>query len=289
MKDIKKIYSFGSSCTAGGGFEFDSPMINDHFPKLYSKLGEEMTLFNFSWPGQLQKILGESIKVTNLAKQGYGNQRTQRLIYDIVNSDDFDKDETLFLIEVTAMGRDEVFVKDLNDYAIVNYHNIDENNFSFTSIAKDYCYQTKKEESYLDGYNDFFETYITKFKSVKDEMDKLHRSIDFFLNYLEHKSIKYLLTSPPPSFVEYDTSKSIEYGDGNYFIKNTCFIDFTYQNHLTIKDETEGLSEDLHSGFKSNKLVAEIVYNKIVDSNLINLHKKKIDWEYYKKTNIFKG
>ena len=286
MKKIKKIYCFGSSCTAGGGFEFDSNHIHQDFPFLYSNLEEELTPFNFSWPGQLQKLLGTSIKVKNLAKQGRGNQRTERLIYDIVNSDNFEKEETLFLIELTAMGRDEIFSKELNDYLVLNYNNIDDKNFIFTSVGKDYIYQSEYDKRYLDKNIDFFETFINNFKSVSDEVNKITRTTDFFLTYLESKSINYLLTSPPFSFIKYDKSKCIEYGDGEFFSKNNCFIDFTYTNKITIKDETNGLSDDLHSGFKSNKLVANIVYNRLVDSKYINLKKKEIDWKYFKELNI---
>ena len=220
MGKIKKIYCFGSSFTAGGGFEFDSPNHNDTFSNLYSDLDEKQTPFNFSWPGQLQKLLGNSVKIYNLAKQGCGNQRTERLTYDIVNKKNFKKDESLFLIELTALGRDEFFSKDLNDYIVSNYQNINQTDFEFYSTAKDYFYQTKDEEKYLDKYNSLFETFITKFKSVKDEMTKLSRNIDFFISYLESKTINYLLTSPNGSFYGYNKSKSFEFGDGYLFLKS---------------------------------------------------------------------
>jgi hypothetical protein len=285
MGKIKKIYTFGSSCTAGGGFEFDSPHIHQDFSTLYSHLDEEQTPFNFSWPGQLQKLLGDYVKVINLAKQGRGNERTERLIYNIINSKDFNKDETLFLLEITATGRDELFSKDLNDYVVLNY-NFLQNDFSFTAVAKDYIYQNEKDVEYLENYNDFFETFIYKFKSVNDEMEKLTRKVDFLLTYLENNSINFLLSSPPAFFINYNKNRLIEYGDGKYFSKNKCFIDFTYLNKMTIKDETNGLSEDLHSGFKSNKLVANIVFNKLVESKLIDFDKKEIDWKYYKELKV---
>ena len=285
MKKIKKIYCFGSSNTAGGGFEFDSLYVDETFKSMYSHLGEEMTPFNFSWPGQLQKLLGNSVKVYNLAKQGRGNQRTERLIYDIIKSDDFVKDETLFLIEPTTTGRDEIFSKELNDYLVLNY-NFTDTDFSFTWVARDYIYESETDKEYINNNIEFFKTFIDKFKSVKDEMDKTTRSIDFFLNYLENQSINYLLTSLPPFFIDYDESKSIEYGDGGYFSKNKCFIDFTYLNKMTIKDETNGFSEDLHSGFKSNKLVANIVFNKLVENKLIGFDKIEIDWKYYKELKV---
>ena len=52
---IKKIYTFGTSFTEGGGFEFD--ILQPQNLKCYQNLGEELTRFNFSYPGQLQKLL----------------------------------------------------------------------------------------------------------------------------------------------------------------------------------------------------------------------------------------
>jgi hypothetical protein len=288
MERIKTIYTFGSSFTAGGGFEFDSERHNDIFPELYSQLNEEQTPFNFSWPGQLQKLLGDSIKVINLAKSGFGNQRTERLIYEIVNSKKFKKNESLFLIEFTALGRDEFFSKELNDYIVSNYQNIDKNTFEFYAIAKDYFYQSESDEEYLDQYNNLFNTFVTKFKSVNDEMDKLSRSIDFLISYLESKSINYLLTSPNGSYYGYDKTKSFEFGDGDYFLKSDCFVDFSVINKMNIKYETYGLSEDMHLGFKANKLVANIIFNKLVESKLIDFDKKEIDWKYYKELKVIK-
>lgn len=287
MKRIKSIYCFGSSNTAGGGFEFDSSYVDKTFKSMYSHLEEEMSPFNFSWPGQLQKLLGNSVKVYNLAKQGRGNQRTERLVYDIIKSNDFVKDETLFLVEPTTTGRDEIFSKELNDYLVLNY-NFTDTDFSFTWVARDYIYESESDKEYINNNIEFFKTFIDKFKSVKDEMDKITRSTDFFLNYLENQSINYLLTSTPPFFIDYNESKSIEYGDGEYFSKNKCFIDFTYSNKMTIKDETNGFSEDLHSGFKSNKLVANIIFNRLIGLNYIDLDKKEIDWKYFKELKVIK-
>ena len=81
MSKIKYINCFGTSYTAGGGFEFDgdkNPLNN-----LYSGLETPLTQFNFSYPGQLKKILDENVKVTNYAKNGYGNDRTFRKIYEL--------------------------------------------------------------------------------------------------------------------------------------------------------------------------------------------------------------
>jgi hypothetical protein len=289
---IKHIYCLGSSFTAGGGFEFDSEfriIVDKKRYDLYKSLNEEMTLYNFSWPGQLQKLIGDNVKVHNIAKQGYGNDRTERLLYDIVNDFDFKKDETLFLIELTALGRDEWFCNEFDDYIICNYMVKNDKEFEFGGIAKDYFYQSIEEQKKLDKHNEFFKKIVTEFKNVKNEADRLDRNINFFISYLEHNKINYLLSSPPPDTLQYyDKSKRILFGDGLYFKNSFSFVEFFHENKLSITHETYGTQVDGHGGFKSNKLSANIIYNELVKKNLINLPKKEIDWKYFHQLEIIK-
>jgi hypothetical protein len=290
---IKKIYCLGSSFTAGGGFEYDSDfrkVADRKRYELYKPLGEEMSLFNFSWPGQLQNILNyheSNIIVDNIAKQGYGNHRTERLIYEITNDIEFKKDETLFLIEFTGLGRDEWFSNEINDYIICNYNVKTDKEFIFSGIAKDYFYQTREDEKKLNAHTEFFNKIITEFKNVNYEVEKLHRDIHFFLSYLELNNINYLITSPPPDSLKlYDYSKCIYFGDGKFFEKTNSFVDFFYKNKLSITDETYSTQVDGHAGFKANKMIANIIYNSIIDKKLIYLPKKEIDWKYFYELEI---
>jgi hypothetical protein len=291
MGKIKKIYTFGSSYTAGGGFEFETDKVSEEFKNFYSSLkDEEFTQYNFSFPGQLQKLIENDITVYNKGKQGFGNHRTARLLYDIVNSNDFKKDETLFIIELTALGRDELFSKKLNKYFVVNYTINTENDFKYVGSATDYFYQTKDEKKYIESFDNFFEKYIKNFKEVQEEINKLNREIEFLISYLELNSINYILSSPHNSFndtLKHPTFKLIQYGDGDYFKKLNCFIEFSNKNNLMIKHETNELSFDMHCGFKANKIVAMIIYNKLIDLNYINQSKIDINWSELKNNKFY--
>ena len=99
MSEIKYIHCFGTSHTAGGGFEFES-IQKSELKNLYKECGEELKQFNFSWPGILQKYLNQTkIKVLNHAKSGFGNELIYRKVYDIVTSNDFNREENLFIFE----------------------------------------------------------------------------------------------------------------------------------------------------------------------------------------------
>ena len=123
MAKIKYIHCFGTSYTAGGGFEFES--INCHKNKnllnYYGNLNEEFSQFNFSYPGQLQKLIGNDIKVYNHGKNGYGNELLYRKVYEIITEPNFNNEENIFLLEFSGLGRKEFWLNEINDFIIVNY------------------------------------------------------------------------------------------------------------------------------------------------------------------------
>ena len=91
----------------------------------------------------------------------------------------------------------------------------------------------------------------------------------------------------------YSELKNIEknkiiFGDGYYFKKQNDFIGFCGENNLTISDETNGKYTDGHNGYICNKLVSEIVYNKLVDDYFISYSKIKTDWKSYKDFDLNK-
>ena len=73
---IKKIYAFGTSHTAGGGFEFNTLTNNYRNPEVYKKIIKSQNHYDFSYPNMLGKLL--DIKVENRAKQGYGYEKVSR-------------------------------------------------------------------------------------------------------------------------------------------------------------------------------------------------------------------
>lgn len=285
MIKIKHINCFGTSNTAGGGFEFDS---TEHHAKtiseLYSKIdNEEKTIFNFSYPGQLQKLVGNKIQVHNYGKHGCGNQRLIRKTYDIINSKTFNKDEHIFIFEITGLGRREFFLKKLNDYIICNYHITENQTAEFISSANHYKYDSNETTALLDSYESFFKTQLTDFFDIEEEINEHERMVEFLFAYLNAKNVNYYFTMVPQ---EYDYSKSTEFlfGDGVYFQQTNNMMDFSFINKLTIKDETDNQTDDLHIGLKGNKLIGNVIYNKLVEDGLLTTPIKPIDWEYHKNT-----
>jgi len=73
------INTYGTSLTKGGGFEFwDNKKLKEYYSQTEPDIPQFQ--FNFSWPGQLQLLVGRSI-VTNYAKSGYGNETLIKYAY----------------------------------------------------------------------------------------------------------------------------------------------------------------------------------------------------------------
>jgi len=299
MTKIKHIHCFGTSHTAGGGFEFDGSDLerSNLIKKLYSSVDTPLTQYNFSYPGQLQKFIGNDIKVHNHAKQGYGNDRMYRILHKITNEWNFDSDEHLLLLEFTGLGRREEFFNKIQNYITINWqHSIDsDGNLTnkgahLLGVASSYHYDS---QNFLDIIKDmdtisFFEKYVENFINLEDESSFVLRNMEFFISYLDKLNLKYYYTSPPVISDEdiFNTKKNeIIFGDGFYFKENTNMLEFATENDLIINIETNDKYDDDHNSFKSNKLCAHIIYNKLILDGIIKKELNPIDWKWYKEKN----
>lgn len=275
---IKHIHCFGTSYTAGGGFEFNGHCTTraNTLKSIYGNLNEELTQNNFSYPGQLQKLL-HTVKVTNHGKNGYGSDRMYRIAYDIIN-DDFNKDEHIFLLEFGGLGRKEYWLNKINDYIVLNYW-IDWDTHKLknkVNIANSYCYDANDITAILNKEEPFFLEFYNKTFNVNDEIKKYYRDVDFFLSYLNSMNVNYFFVK---SSDDTNPSKKFTYGDGEYFKFNNDFIGFTHVNGLEIDIETDNKYADKHNGYVSNKIVGETIYNSLIDMGFLNLAKVDIDYK----------
>jgi len=287
MSKIKYINCFGTSFTAGGGFEFEgnSPERIEFLNNFYSEHEIDLTQFRFSYPGQLEKLIGNNIVVTNYGKNGYGNDRMFRLIYDIVNQPDFNKDEHIFLIEYAGLGRREFWFNELNDYIICNYW-LDWNTGTMKNqitLANSYCYDTQKTIHFLKKYETLFLEFLQHTSKLENEHRILFQNIEFFASYLKQKNLNYFYLT---DVFEPQIGKNFTFGDGTHFKQANDFCIFSEKNDLSIKTETAGVYDDLHNGYKSNKIVALTIYNKLIDLGLLDLTKIDINWKELKEFKI---
>lgn len=278
MSEIKYINCFGTSFTAGGGFEFDgiSSGRGEFLKSFYSNLDEPFTQFNFSYSGQLQRLL-KKIKVRNYAKNGYGNDRMFRLVYELVNSIDFDSSEHIFLLEFGGLGRKEFWYEPINDFIVMNYWpDWDTKTLKQkVDLAHSYCYDTDEMEELLRTEEPLFLELHSKTFNMDEEIQKYQRDIDFFIAYLESKNINYFMVN---DVVQNRIEKQFTFGDGVVFKQSNDFTKFTNINNLEIDIETDYKYNDKHNGYVSNKIIGQTIYNSLIDRGCLKLDKIDIDY-----------
>lgn len=287
MNKLRNIYTLGTSFTKGGGFEFYS-YFRDKLINAYSNLGEELTQQNFSYPGQLQKLLGDNNKVINLAESGYGNERIYYETYKVINSKGFDKEKDVFLFEFSHLGRTQLFSRKINKPIILNWSQIfdpeSKNNkvirLEYNGMGYRYWEDKLKEnieikQLELSSYQKFIEKTLLNHTNVKIFEDLIKNNIILFLSYLIKNNIKFWFTQPPLGIpVKYFDKlnwdgKLIDFEkESRGFMLD--FALFSFKGTGTITSETDGYLIDGHTGFVGNKMIAIKIYNHFINLGLLD-------------------
>ena len=285
MNKIKYINCFGTSMTAGGGFELDSSYVNVRLSELYKDVDSPLTQFNFSYPGQLSKLIGNDIKINSYAKNGYGNDRMYRCLYDIVSHPTFNKDEHIFLIEYSGLGRKEYWLNDIQDYIVCNYfYDWDTDTLkNEVHLANSYSYDSNELTKILEKHVSMFLEFTKHTFTIQDEKIKILRDVEFFNSYLKQNDLNYQYVTSAYQLHKLDDPLTFTFGDGYYFKQSSDFNVFSNLNKLSITDETNGIIGDNHNGYISNKITAMSIYNKLVDLKLLTTKKIDINWKELKE------
>lgn len=264
MTKIKTISCHGTSYTEGGGFEWDVPEKTKHLHEYFSELPK--TEFNYSWPGQLQNLVSDDIKVFNYGKSGYGNKKSYRDVHDIFSDSKISNKNHLFLIELSQLGRDELFLKDINQYCVLNYDFVnDDETLELKGTAVDYYRDSMEVYSYLKSKEDFFNEYVKLTKQSNIIFKEIERNFDYFISFLEYNELNYYFVNTPLIFfnTKPNNSRIIKYPSGNKKRLLVDFIEYIHENNLTIKDITNGKVNDPHFSLEGNKNIAKIIYEQI--------------------------
>ena len=307
---INKVYFFGTSHTAGGGFEFESNLTHSgdeistylnttrgkYIKDIYTKLfpNEEYTQYNFSFPGQFSKLLQEkkiNLNVVNISKQGYGNERIYRKFFEIIKDKKFKIQESLFIFEFSDIERKELFYKPINDFIILNYSAVERNFYKNTiklpkkkdsyvelsGVANTYWYESYDTLNILKNDNKFFVDYVDKLITAENQVYELNRNNIFLLSFLKLNNFNFLISemhdclySELKKYYNFIDEHKIMYYDYNNKEYNNGFLDFVHKNKLLIADETGFSYADLHPGFLASKLISKNIFNYCVRKNYIN-------------------
>jgi hypothetical protein len=267
MSKIKNIYSFGTSFSNAGGFEFHR---KPHMVDFYKPLGIELDKTKVQYLYLLSKLLDNKMKCINFAKDGFGNERVYRKIYDITMGNGFKPEENLFIIEFSDLGRKEFFVNKDNRYGIINYNVKGERDVEFRGSSYDYTKEIYSQNLY--EVENLFKLLFRETFDFKEEVDKVHSSIYKTISYLELLKIPYILLEAPSHL--YDRNQitlliNEIYKKRLLTIKGDTIFKYLRGNGYTIKHETNGLVDDLHFGYHANVIFSKMVYNKMIELKLI--------------------
>ena len=291
---IKTIYCLGTSHTEGGGFHND-----DANKRTYGHLLDKTTMSDMCYVGILDTLIkkNNNIKIYNIAKSGTGNARTQRILWNIINEKNFNKDEVLFLIEPSFIGRLEFWSNSINDWILCNYSN----NKNVGPISRYTLQITQKhyKESSKILQNDVLPKVISFLKETDDEEHtilKEEMNLITFLNFLSSANLNHKIIHGFKDFIRPNTYDKYYIGSEplvyNIFESETqIFSDFAMKNNLNIQNETMNKIADFHQGYFVNQIVARTIYNDLVkenylDGSVIQIKNSRKDWtDFLKKLN----
>lgn len=268
---IKKIYCFGTSHTKGAGFHLSK------IKEIYKNIVDEPSMETCSWPGIMKSYLDTDIDVFNLAEAGGGNERIYRLVFDLISNPTFDKENTLLLIELSNLGRKELYSNTIDDYVICNYVSTHPPGSNFDVVWKYYQNDIILPKNVKKIYSDF----LVETVNFDDVFKKLQMNILMFLNFLDSNSIKYELTvfeddiiSPNQKSSFNSKYKGIKYNFNNTDTPTWYFGDIS-ENYL-FEHETDNIIVDKHQGYWVNEITAKTIYNYLLDKKYILGHKKEL-------------
>jgi len=274
---IKKIYAFGTSHTAGGGFEFNTNNTSPN-PDVYKKIIDSENHFDFSYPSILSNKLG--IDVENYAKQGYGWERVTRKIFHVLNQKSFKKEESLFLIEISSYDRHEFWMNSIQEHITINALPEEIKNIENFSLAHDYHYQDEKQRKYIENNKNMFHKLMLETLNYDRLLEKIQNNFLLLINFLENNKINYYLTNGDLPISPEHQHFLPDYS--NKIIKYKLF-DFSKTKYkelenwtekianfkLKINDESSNKVNDGHQGLSVSFYIADTIYNKMIDDGYL--------------------
>jgi hypothetical protein len=263
--EFDTIYVNGSSLTAGGGLG-----MNDIIQK-YKEI------HNVHYEDEKQVTYGKYVadyfgcNFINDAKSGSGVPRLVRKTYDYIKNIGLNKaKKTLFIFEIqNPTFRIDLYLDIINDYVTVNV-SYDQYENKITSIQVQDI--TTTDGKYYD--QDFFKGEITeeiiihleKYHNPIAYLEKLKGEIAGLFSFLEKNDITYFYAFDQLSLEENFENFYKKIKDKKIMIDNKRSInDFCGDNNLTIREELNGYTKDIHPGYFGNKLYGEKLINFIIE------------------------
>lgn len=263
LTNKKYLYANGSSVTAAGGFEEYKyrKSIRDKYTKKGIDLPESQ--LECSIPYFVSKELG--LECINDSKSGLGLEGLIRTTFDWMRKNKSKFDKTIFLIEVPAGVRVDLYIKEWGDYGLLNAAKNEKGEYPFT-LGREWFKDDPDEHNKWN--HDFYEPITQFFNNFYDE-DIFRKSEDmrllFFLSYLELKGIDYFISLPHlhSTFVRSELDKIVpKHKNLNILLNDNTIWRYCEINNWLISDEIE--DGDAHPGYIGSQKMGEVL-SKIIN------------------------
>jgi len=257
MDDFKKIYANGCSFTGAGGLNFQS-VRNEYFKILGIKLDDDY--IQYAYPNIVAKII--DVPIENEAISGGSMNRLIRKTYQYAYDNQSSISNTLFILELPPMWRDEVYCNYLDRLMNVTWGTIKEPTTDMTDVAAGY------DVGDLKRISKDLQSYFYHFVNTDFEYKKSMNNFLGLMYFLKHNNAKIALIDNT-MFEEFLQSNNLKH-DFNFipfggFQMQQWFI----ANKLTINDELN-TKIDGHAGIEGNKRIANIVLNYLYMNKFIS-------------------
>jgi hypothetical protein len=256
-KFFNKIYANGCSFTCAGGLNFKH--IRDKYTELLNiKLDDDY--IQYAYPNIVGKEL--QFNVVNEAIPGGSINRLIRKTYQYVYDNQNSISDTLFILELPPMWREEVYSNHLDRPMNVTWGTIKQPATDMTDVAGGF------DVGDLKKIHKELESYFYNFVNTDFEYKKSMNNLLGLMYFLKHNNITTILIDNTffENFLQNNNLKHdfnfISFGDVEM---HRWFL----INNLTINDEL-GITIDKHPGLSGNKKIADIVLNYLYNNKFIS-------------------
>lgn len=256
-KNFDTVYANGSSLTAGGG-------INDKDNKKAYKRKYNLDIENekdFTYPKYISDYF--ECNLVHEALSGGGPSRLVRMVYEYIkNVGPISAKRTLFILEIPEpIHRIDMYFDKIESYVIVNVR-YDDKNGEITSVQIQET--TAPNGKFYDSeflhseFKDEVVNYLKRYHNPLVYTEKVVGEVTGLLSFLKERKYEFFYTFENTTYKNYFSSFYKDISERELIVDGYPSINkFCGEKKLTLHDELDGITRDVHPGVFGNKLFAE--------------------------------
>lgn len=169
----------------------------------------------------------------------------------------------------------------MSDYVICNYDTQKPPGKNFDVVTRYY----QSDNLIPDNIKKIYSDFLVENVNFSDLINRLQMNLIFFLNFLESNKIKFELIkyddeifSPQQLNLIQNKYKGVKYKIAGKV--QDSFYDEVIQKKYLMGNETDGVVNDFHQGYWINEIVANTIYNHLINQKYFDGIQKIIKSEH---------